>query len=97
MIELTSGCVHHYRISRVVIRPPLMGCDLAEMVLLFTSNTKGLKDYAMQSLVTITMDRRILIKVHPASKGPFRLSEGGKNEMKEKIADFVSKLVKILF
>lgn len=97
MIELTSGCIHHYRISRVIIRPPFMSCDLVEILILLTSQTKGLHDYTMQSLVNVTLDRRVLIKIYPASKGPFKLSELAKTEMQNKIKDFTSALVRILF
>lgn len=97
MIELTNGCIHHYRISRLIVRPPLVYHDLADIQILFTSATKGLKDYALQALVTVTLDRRVLIKIFAASKGPYRLSEEGRLAMTDKIQELSSKLVRMMF
>lgn len=97
MIELTSGCIHHYRISRASFVAPAVYRDLLDIHIVLTSATKGLKDYAIRAAVTVTLDRRMLVKVFPANQGPFRLSEDGTRAMKEKINDFVSMAIKLLF
>ena len=97
MIDLTSGCVHHYRISHLIMRPPISSHDLVDIVILLTSQTVGLMNYNLQAVVTVTLDRRALIKIFPASPGAYRLSEEGKGAMCDKVKDLTSKLVKIMF
>jgi hypothetical protein len=94
MIYITEGMLDRYYVSRIAIRRPYARrSDIADILILWRSPLERLQEAGLQALVTVTIDRRILVKIF-TNNFEYSLSERARDSLKQKVSDFVSKFMR---
>lgn len=94
MILITEGMLDKYYISKIVVhRPYARRSDIADILIEMRSRLERLQEAGLQAMVTVTIDRRLLVKVFTSSY-EYVLSDKTKENLKQYMSDFVSKLMR---
>jgi hypothetical protein len=90
VFEITAGCTSKYRISSVVVMPPINEQDILDIQ--FNLRSKKLPGYPISAYVTVEANGEFLVRCYQSNGGT--ISELARQQLRQALSSITKALLK---